>query len=193
MEKQKEYQIQKDTCRIAISGLSGCGNTTICKLLSKRLQIPYINYTFRSLATEKETSLEDIALQAEKDYKIDVFVDNKQRELVRQNLRCVVGSRLAVWFVEDTDLSIYLDVSDETRHRRIQEREKKPLDQVVKQTQERDLQDRTRYKRLYRIDILDFESVVDHVIDNNHEQRAHTIEMILDLLQKKNIIRVKPS
>ena len=36
--------------RIAISGKSGCGNTTVSTLLSEKLGIKLINYTFRTLA-----------------------------------------------------------------------------------------------------------------------------------------------
>lgn len=38
--------------RIAISGASGCGNTTVSSLLADGLGIPCINYTFRNLAKE---------------------------------------------------------------------------------------------------------------------------------------------
>ena len=39
--------------RIAISGKSGCGNTTVSGLLAQKLGIKLINYTFRQLAEEK--------------------------------------------------------------------------------------------------------------------------------------------
>jgi cytidylate kinase len=43
--------------RIAISGKSGCGNTTVSTLLAKTLGIKLINYTFRQLAEEKGMTL----------------------------------------------------------------------------------------------------------------------------------------
>ncbi|NBK25522.1 MAG: cytidylate kinase, partial [Spirochaetia bacterium] len=39
--------------RIAISGKSGCGNTTVSKLVADRLGYPMINFTFRTLSEEK--------------------------------------------------------------------------------------------------------------------------------------------
>ena len=50
----KTYQIPENKkLRIAISGLSGCGNTTVSKKLSEMLGVRMINYTFRNLAEER--------------------------------------------------------------------------------------------------------------------------------------------
>ena len=46
--------------RIAISGKSGCGNTTVSTLLSQKLGIKLINYTFRQLAAEKGLTLAQV-------------------------------------------------------------------------------------------------------------------------------------
>jgi len=35
--------------KIAVSGKSGCGNTTISRLVSEKLELSFINFTFRSL------------------------------------------------------------------------------------------------------------------------------------------------
>ena len=39
--------------RIAVSGKSGCGNTTVSTLLAQRLGYPMINFTFRQMAKER--------------------------------------------------------------------------------------------------------------------------------------------
>ena len=46
----------KKEIRIAISGKSGCGNTTVSGLLAQKLGIKLINYTFRQLAEENKES-----------------------------------------------------------------------------------------------------------------------------------------
>ena len=46
--------------RIAISGKSGCGNTTVSGLLSEKLGVKLINYTFRQLAAEKSMTLSQV-------------------------------------------------------------------------------------------------------------------------------------
>lgn len=48
------YKMKENTeVRVAISGKSGCGNTTVSSMLAEKLGIKLINYTFRQLAAEK--------------------------------------------------------------------------------------------------------------------------------------------
>ena len=82
--------------RIAISGKSGCGNTTVSTLLSEALKIPMINYTFRSLASETGMSLAEIIEKAKTDDSFDITVDTKQVEMAKES-SCVLGSRLAIF------------------------------------------------------------------------------------------------
>ena len=49
-------KLNKDL-RIAISGKSGCGNTTVSGMLAKTLGVTLINYTFRQLAAGKGMKL----------------------------------------------------------------------------------------------------------------------------------------
>nr|MCR5613759.1 cytidylate kinase [Treponema sp.] len=53
--------------RIAISGKSGCGNTTVSTLLSQMLGIKLINYTFRTLAEERGMTLAQVIENAKTD------------------------------------------------------------------------------------------------------------------------------
>ena len=56
-----EYKIpQNKELRIAISGKSGCGNTTVSTLLSQKLNVTLINFTFRQLAAEKNMTLAEV-------------------------------------------------------------------------------------------------------------------------------------
>ena len=49
--------------RIAISGKSGCGNSTVSRLVAAKLGIRMVNYTFKDLARDKGMSLEEIFLK----------------------------------------------------------------------------------------------------------------------------------
>ena len=57
--------------RVAISGKSGCGNTTVSGLLSQKLGITLINYTFRQLAQEKNMTLAQVIEAAKNDDSYD--------------------------------------------------------------------------------------------------------------------------
>ena len=109
--------------RIAISSKSGCGNTTVTTLLSKRLGYPMVNFTFRQMAAERGIDFWDFCKLAEKDFEIDRELDRRQVEMAMKEDNCILGSRLAIWMLKDADLKVYLTASEETRASRVLKRE----------------------------------------------------------------------
>ena len=93
--------------KIAISGKSGCGNTTVSKLLAMKLGLKHINYTFRNMAEQKGIPFNEFCRLVEIDFQYDLELDKKQVELASEP-GCVLGSRLAIWLLKDADLKIYL-------------------------------------------------------------------------------------
>jgi cytidylate kinase len=69
---------------IAISGKSGCGNTTVSYLTAEALGLRFINFTFRNLAQEKGLELVDLLALAAKDDSWDREVDSRQVALARE-------------------------------------------------------------------------------------------------------------
>ena len=167
--------------KIAISGKSGCGNTTVSRLLADKLELDFINFTFRSLAEERGLDLKEVLSLAAKDEKWDREVDTRQVELARKSSGCVLGSRLAIWMLEEADLKVFLTATEETRARRIQEREGGDLKTIAEFTAERDKQDRTRYLRIYGIDNDDY-SFADLVIDTDFLNPNEIMEIIIGRL-----------
>ena len=98
-------KLNKDL-RIAVSGKSGCGNTTVSTLLSQALGVTLINYTFRQLAAEKGMTLAQVIESAKTDDSYDMYVDSHQVELAKKE-PCVLGSRLAIWMLKEADLKVY--------------------------------------------------------------------------------------
>ena len=137
-------KLNKDV-RVAISGKSGCGNTTVSTLLAEKLGVKLINYTFRQLAAEKGLTLAQVIENAKTDDSYDIFVDNHQVELAKAE-PCVLGSRLAIWMLKEADLKVYLFASDETRANRILNREGGDLQKIKDFTAMRDSEDTRRYK-----------------------------------------------
>jgi cytidylate kinase len=167
--------------RIAISGKSGCGNTTVSKLLAERLSLRFINFTFRSLAAERNLSLEEVLRLAKDDDSWDRTVDDRQVALARENGGCVLGSRLAIWMLPEASLKVYLRATPETRAQRVLAREGGDLKRIAAFTAHRDAQDRERYLRIYGIDndIYDF---ADVVLDVDAIAPGQIVEKILNAL-----------
>jgi CMP/dCMP kinase len=172
--------------RIAISGKSGCGNTTVSSLLAGRLGITLINFTFRQLAAEKGLTLAQVIENAKTDEWYDRTVDTRQVALARRE-SCVLGSRLAIWMLEDADFKVYLAASDDIRAGRILNREGGDIEQIKSFTAMRDREDSARYKKLYDIDNSDY-SCADLVIDTAAVSPEEIVGRIVEELEKKHLI-----
>ena len=170
--------------KIAISGKSGCGNTTVSCLVADDLDLRLINFTFRSLAQEKGLSLKEILALAAKDDSWDREVDTRQVEMAREEGGCVLGSRLAIWMLPEADLKVFLTARPETRAKRIQGREGNRLKDVADFTASRDRQDHERYLRIYNIDNDDY-SFVDLVINTDGISPSEIAERIIAELKRK--------
>jgi cytidylate kinase len=174
----------KKALRIAISGKSGCGNTTISRLVAGALGLRFINFTFRTLSGEKGMSLAEVLSLAAKDDSWDREVDSRQLALAREDGGCVLGSRLAIWMLAEADLKVYLKAKPETRAKRIVKREGGSLEDVASFTAERDRQDRERYLRIYNIDNDDY-SFADLVIDTDDKDVDTIAKLIIDAAKEK--------
>lgn len=173
--------------RVAISGKSGCGNTTVSTLLSEALGVRLVNFTFRQLAAEKGMTLAQVIEAAKTSDIFDIEVDTRQVELARED-SCVLGSRLAIWMLKEADEKVYLFASDEVRAKRIQKREGGSLEEISSFTKMRDSEDTRRYKKLYQIDNNEFRDTADLVIDVSDIPPEEIVEKILSDLERRNMI-----
>ena len=149
--------------RIAVSGKSGCGNSTVSRLVAERLGLRLINFTFRDLALEYGVSFAELHRRAAVDPSIDRTLDRRQLAAAAAG-DCVLGSRLAIWLLADADLKVYLAGAPEVRARRIAAREGVPYATALAAMNARDTQDRGRYLTLYDIDFDNYRHA-DLVLD----------------------------
>ncbi len=163
---------------IAISGKSGCGNTTVVRLVAQKLGFLPVNYTFRTMAKDMGIPFEELLKKAQDSLEYDRKLDEHQAELAREG-NTVVGSRLAIWMVPEADLKIYLRASHAVRVQRIHAREGGDIAAIDRFTQERDAKDRARYRTLYNIDINDT-SCAHLSIDTERWNAEEIAEIIVD-------------
>lgn len=161
--------------RIAISGLSGCGNSTVSKMVAEKLGMNAVNYTKRNMAAEDGLSFSEWYSKHGNDKKYDFLLDARQIELAKDNT--VLGSRLAAALI-DADLRIWLHASLKTRAERIAKREGKNTLEALKETRERDKKDINHYKKLYGINLKKHEEFVDLVI-NTERYSAEEVAQII--------------
>jgi cytidylate kinase len=173
----------KKDIKIAVSGMSGCGNTTVCKIVADRLGLKFINFTFRSLAQEKGIEFKKVLELAAKDDSWDKEVDSRQVQLARESGGCVIGSRLAIWMLEEAELKVYLRAKPETRAARIVKREGGDLKEIAAFTDERDRRDNQRYIRIYNIDNFKYE-FANLVIDADNITPDEIADRIIEAAEK---------
>lgn len=172
--------------RVAISGKSGCGNTTVSTMLSKSLGIKLINFTFRQLAAEKGLTLAQVIENAKTDDSYDVAVDTRQVEMAKAE-NCVLGSRLAIWMLREADIKVYLIADDDVRAKRILNREGGNLEEIKAFTAMRDREDSKRYMKLYSIDNNDY-GFADLKIDTALYNPEQIVDLILAEAEKKGLV-----
>lgn len=175
---------------IAISGKSGCGNTTVSGLLAQRLGAKLINYTFRAMAVDMGIGFEEMLRIANEDpnYSYDRALDAKQVELARAAVKdgdCVIGSRLAMWLIPEATLHVFLAGSLEVRAARIHSREGDDFGKKLAFTKDRDASDHMRYLTIYGIDNDDLSSA-DLVINTELWKPEAEVEIILRALEQRN-------
>lgn len=167
---------------IAISGKSGCGNTTVSKTVADKLNLKFINYTFRTMAEEKGISFNELRQLAEESTAIDMELDKKQVYLAAEG-NCVLGSRLAIWMIDKADLKVYLTASPAVRAGRIANRENGTLEEKIKETEDRDQKDSARYKKTYAIDTNQYD-FADLIIDTDINNADEVVNLILSAVDR---------
>jgi len=168
---------------IAVSGKSGCGNTTTSALLAHRLGVQLVNYTFRNLAVDEGLDFDELRKLAETDDRWDRLVD--QRQVAMANAHpSVLASRLAIWVWKEAAFKVYLDAPLEVRAERVHKRENGNLEEKRETTRRRDEADHERYFRLYGID-NDNWSLADLVVDVSARSPEEIVEIILAFVEKQ--------
>ena len=148
-------------------------------MIAESFGLRFINFTFRSLAQERNLDLKTVLELAAADDNWDREVDSRQVSLAREEGGCVLGSRLAIWMLEEADLKVYLEASPQVRARRIVKREGGSLEEVAAFTAERDRQDHGRYLRIYNIDTDDY-SFADLIINTDILTPVEIVDMIAE-------------
>ena len=166
--------------RVAISGHSGCGNTTATNNVGNALHLKIVNYTFRDLARDLNLSFEQIHKDASTNLIYDYLTDLTLIRNALANKDIVIGTRLAAWLM-DAELRIWLHAPLEARASRISLRESEKgsnYEQILYKTLKRDEQNRKRYLRLYGLDIDDH-SDFDVTINTEKLTAAQVSSLIL--------------
>lgn len=144
---------------ITISGVPGSGKTTVARQLAARLGLPhvYAGDLYREEARRRGLSLAEFNELCERDHSVDRALDAAMAERAKQG-DVVLEGRLAGYLAADNRLDalkVWLDASDETRARRVAQREGSDWRAVLEENRLRHGSDSSRYKAIYGYDLAD--------------------------------------
>lgn len=173
--------------KITLFWLAWSGTSTIAKMLCKELWYTFMSTgnIFREYAKDAGMDLYEFENTiAKKDPNFDIKLDNKVQVFWENNDNFVFESRLAWHFIPDS-FKIFLDCERDERYRRIQEREKWSLEDIIFFNTRREKELEERYAQIYpEIHFPPNAEDFDLAIDATHTSPEDIIKHILSKIWK---------
>lgn len=165
--------------KITLFGLAGTGKTSAGKLVAEKLGYEFQSSgnMFRAVAEDKGITLGELDQLSKSDSQYDLALDKKVEEYGKTHDNFLFESRLAWYFIPDS-FKIYFECEFEERISRVAFREQKPLEQVRKETWERESAIGERYEKYYGIKDVANKTNFDLIIDT----KAHNLEEVVGLI-----------
>ena len=165
---------------ITIGGLAGTGTTTAAKVLSEKLDVPFVSAgsIFRDMAKERGMSVLEFSEFAENNTDIDKEIDKRQADLAESSENLIIEGRLSAYFVK-ADIRIWLFTPFDVRAERIADRESKTVDLAKHEIKIREESEALRYLDCEEIELL-LNGEVKPIIIKNIEDDG-LIQLILPI------------
>ena len=154
---------------LTVGGLPATGTTTLCRLLERALQLPYIyaGQLFREEAARRGMTLAEFNARAGEDPSVDRALDDQQLEFLRRG-GVILEGRLAGWLAHTHGLpafKVWIVCDEAERIRRSVERDGGDAPSQAASMADREARERDRYLRYYGADLSDL-SFYDLICDS---------------------------
>lgn len=154
---------------LTVGGLPGTGTTTLCRLLERALQLPYIyaGQLFREEAARRGMTLAEYNALAGRDENVDRELDVKQLEFLRGG-GVILEGRLAGWLAHRYEIPAFkawMICDEQERIKRLVERDGEDEATQRAAMKDRETREADRYARYYGADLTDL-SIYDLVLDS---------------------------
>lgn len=174
---------------IVISGLPGCGSSTLGRLLAEKLGLKFFSLgkKFKEHGgTGTETDKAINVWNSEKGDKKDFHesLDDMQVRLAKEG-NIVIDAKLGIHFLKDlANLCVWIHAPIKIRAERVASRENWTIEQALKKLEEKAKLEKELFMKVYGIDYLSQEKNADLAIDVSSERPNEIVEKILTRLNK---------
>ncbi len=182
---------------ILISGFIGSGKSTLAKKLAKHYRMKYVSASsihhklvldrmqkekknaknIQDGFWESEAGKKGTAMRA-KDLNIDKEVDRRLLKTLHAKPRAVTDARLMPWLYKQKAIRIWLSAPENTRAKRVGERDHLPTKKVLSSIRSRMKTDRGIFWKLYKIDMGKDFTPFDLVINNDKIETQQTFRIV---------------
>jgi len=168
---------------VAVAGLPGTGTTTLCRLLSARLNLPhvYAGQFFRQMAKEHGMDLVAFGKYAEEHRDVDTELDRRMIDVARER-GCILEGRMAAWHLDQAGaggLKVLLEAPEDVRASRVANREGiQDVHAVLQENRHREASEAKRYREYYGYDPNDPRHY-DLVITSSDKTPAEIADLVM--------------
>lgn len=179
---------------LCISGMSGCGKSTVAKKIAKKYRLHYfsggdalkalaLEAGFKSVVKGWWESKEGMRFLKKRtlDFSFDKKIDEKLLEWAKQG-DVVLDSWTMPWLLK-SGFKIWLEASSEERSRRIAHRDGINVEKALAALKAKDTKTKTIYKKLYGFNLGEDFSPFDVILDVNGlipEEVFKTLTHVID-------------
>jgi cytidylate kinase len=148
--------------------LHGTGKSTYAATLADYFNLRHVSSgtIFRSVAKERNLSLETLSKEAERDPELDRLIDAVTKAEAKKG-SVVIDGLLTAWMTLNLDtVKIFLTAPEKIRMERISKRDNLPFSEARRVTLLREESEKSRFKKYYNFDLDDY-SIYDLVINTS--------------------------
>lgn len=183
--------------RITVSGTIGAGKSTFAKRLASDLDIPriYMGQFMREEAARRDMTLDAFNELLATDDQVDRDLDAMQVQKGRELSRAIFEGRTSWHFIEQADVKVFFDVSEQASAERIFEDKNalrdryNSVEEIIEANRTRKANEIKRYEGYYGIDVYDlsqFDVVVDTTNLGLDEVYAEAVKKITAFLSLRS-------
>jgi len=172
---------------VVLSGLPGCGSSSIGKALASELGVEFFSAgkkykSFGKGENETEKAIDFLGSEEGTSLPANKSIDDMQIELARKG-DIVIDAKAGIHFLRDiADLKVWLRANFDVRVKRVAMRERWSFDEAVRKLKEKEKLEKELFMKVYDIDYLLQERDADLILDVSSVDVEDVVGRILEKL-----------